>query len=119
MSNKENTMKIFHNPRCSKSRCAMKILSEHHVEAEVVKYLEDTPSKEEIKTLLKKLGMKAVELVRKGEEIYKEQYKGRDLSEEEWIDALVQHPKLIERPIFIHGDKAVIGRPPERILEIL
>lgn len=112
-------MKIFHNPRCSKSRCALDILNEKEIDFEVVKYLEDTPTKEDIKDLLKKLGMKAEDVVRKGEAIYKENFKGKELSEDEWIDALVEHPRLIERPIFINGDKAVIGRPPERILEIL
>lgn len=112
-------MKIYHNPRCSKSRCSLDILNENNIDYEVVKYLEASPDAEEIKDLLKKLGIKAEELVRKGEPDFKNNYQGKTLSEEEWIEAMVKFPKLIERPIFVNGDKAVIGRPPERILEIL
>lgn len=112
-------MKIYHNNRCSKSRCTLDILTEKAVDYEVVKYLEDVPTKEEIKDLLQKLGMKAEALVRKGEAIYKEQYKGKTLTEEEWIEAMHQHPILIERPIVVKGEKAVIGRPPENVLKLL
>lgn len=97
----------------------MDIINENNLDVEVIKYLEEPPTKEDLKDLLKKLGMKAEEIIRKGEAVYKENYKGKTLSEEEWIEAMIQFPILIERPIFINGDKAVIGRPPERILEIL
>lgn len=112
-------MKIYHNNRCSKSRCALDIIDEKHLNVEVVKYLEDVPTKNELKELLKKLDMKAADLVRKSEPVYKELYKGKNLTEAQWIDAMIKHPILIERPIFVNGNKAVIGRPPERILEIM
>src|SRR5690554_7208188 len=81
------TMKIYHNPRCSKSREALEILQEKGVEVDVVKYLEETPSAEALRDLLKKLGMKAEEIVRKGEKDYKENFKGKSLTDEEWIQA--------------------------------
>ncbi|RYM35919.1 arsenate reductase (glutaredoxin) [Brumimicrobium glaciale] len=112
-------MKIYHNPRCSKSRSALQLLEEKGVDVEVVKYLENTPNKEELKDLLKKLGMKAEQIVRKGEADYKENFKGKTLSDDEWISAFIEYPKLIERPIFVKGDKAVVGRPPENVLTLL
>lgn len=112
-------MKIYHNPRCSKSRSALQLLEDKGIEVEIVKYLEDTPSKRELKDLLKKLGVKAEEIVRKGENDYKENFKGKTLSEDEWIAAFITYPKLIERPIFVKGDKAVVGRPPENVLSLL
>lgn len=95
------------------------MLTENGANAEVVLYLENPPSKKELKVILNKLGMKASQLVRKGEKIYKENFKGKTLSEAEWLDILVQYPKLIERPIVVKGDQAVIGRPPERVIELL
>ena len=112
-------MKIYHNPRCSKSRSALQILEEKGVDVEIVKYLEDTPTKADLQDLLKKLGLKAEEIVRKGEQVYKDNFKGKSLNDDEWIDAFLIYPKLIERPIFINGDKAVVGRPPENVLDIL
>lgn len=112
-------MKFYHNPRCSKSRSALQLLEGKGVNVEVVKYLEETPSKAELKDLLKKLGMKAEQIVRKGEQDYKDNFKGKTLSDDEWIAAFIEFPKLIERPIFINGEKAVVGRPPENVLEIL
>lgn len=112
-------MKILHNPRCRKSREGLKILEESGNEFEIVDYLNQPLEKEEIRDLLRKLDMEPIELVRRNEAIWKENYKGRDLSSEEVVDALSKHPKLIERPIVIVGDKAIVGRPPENILEIL
>lgn len=112
-------MKIYHNPRCSKSRSALQLLEEKGADVEIIKYLENTPSKAELKDLLKKLGMKAEEIVRKGEQDFKDNFKGKTLTDEQWIDAFIKYPKLIERPIFINGNKAVVGRPPENVLEIL
>jgi arsenate reductase len=112
-------MKIWHNNRCSKSRNTLKIIEEKNADVEVVNYLETPPSKAEIKDTLVKLGMKAQEIIRKGEADYKENFKGKDLSEDQWIDAMLKYPKLIERPIVIKGEKAVIGRPPENVLELL
>lgn len=112
-------MKIYHNPRCRKSRETLQIIEDKGVGVEVVKYLEDVPSKQELKELLGKLGIPAEKLLRKGEAIFKEEFKGKSLSEEEWIEVMVNNPKLIERPIVVKGDKAVLGRPPQNVLELL
>ena len=109
---------VYHNPRCSKSRCAMDYFGEKNIEVSTVEYLKNSPSKAEIIVLLQKLGMKANELIRKGESEFKEHYKGKELSEDQWVDAMVKFPKLIERPIIVLGDKAVIARPLERINEL-
>lgn len=110
---------IYHNPRCTKSRQGLALLEEKGVEIDVINYLKDGVDKQHLSDTIKKLGIKPSDLLRKNEAIYKEQYKGKDLTDAEWIDAMVKHPKLIERPIVIKGDKAVIGRPTESILEIL
>ncbi|PZF73169.1 arsenate reductase (glutaredoxin) [Taibaiella soli] len=110
---------IYHNGRCSKSRGALEILQEKGVPHEVRYYLMEPLSKAELKRLLKKLGMKAEEIVRKSETLYKEEYKDKKLTNEEWIAVLAEHPILIERPIVENGDKAVVARPPEKVLEIL
>jgi len=112
-------MKIYHNPRCSKSRQTLKMLQENGVDPEIVKYLEDVPTANELKELINKLGIKPEALVRKTEKIYKEKFKGKDLSDEEWIQAMVEYPKLIQRPIVVKGNKAVLGRPPENVKEFL
>ncbi len=117
MTNK--TIVIYHNARCSKSRSACALIAAKGVNAEVIDYLKTPPDKEELRDLLKKLGMKPDELVRRGEEVFKEYYAGKTLSDEEWLDALATHPILIERPIVVRGDKAVIGRPTEKVLELL
>jgi arsenate reductase len=110
---------IYHNNRCGKSRQACSIVEEKGVKFEIVEYLKTPLNQSEIKALLKKLGMKAEDIVRKGEKIFKEQFKGKDLTEAEWIKALAENPILIERPIIVKGDKAVVGRPPENVLELL
>jgi len=110
---------IWHNPRCSKSREAMKILEENGVNNEVVKYLETSPSTQEITSLLKKLNLSARELMRTKEDIYKELNLKDELSEEALIKAMAQNPKLIERPVLIKGDKAIIGRPTSIIAEFI
>ena len=112
-------MKIYHNSRCSKSRAALNIITESKAEVTVVEYLKNPLTKSEIEDLLSKLKMPAAELIRKGEVEFKENYKGKTLSEPEWIDAMVKFPKLIERPIVVKGNKAVIGRPPENVLTLL
>lgn len=113
------SMELYHNPRCQKSRETLKLLEEKGVKLEIRKYLEDTPDPTELKEVIDKLGIPAEELVRKTEKIYKSNFKGKDLSEDEWIKAMVENPKLIQRPILIKGSKAAIGRPPETVLEIL
>ena len=112
-------MKIYHNPRCSKSRQTLALLEENNIQPEVILYLKDTPNQKELAALLKKLGIKAFDLIRKGEAIYKEKYKGKTLSDKEWIEAMVAHPKLIERPIVVKGNKAILGRPPANVLTLL
>ncbi len=114
-----DNIKIWHNPRCSKSRDSFKLLEEKGIEAEVVKYLEDVPTKEELTELLKMLDMTARELMRTKEAVYKELNLKGETSEETLIEAMVSNPKLIERPIVIRGNKAVIGRPIERVVELI
>jgi len=108
-------MKIYHNPRCSTSRKTLQLIEKQGIEPEISLYLQQVPGKEELKDILKKLGMKAEELVRKKETLFKEKFKGQHYTEEEWIKILVENPKLIERPIVVKGDKAVLGRPPENV----
>lgn len=112
-------IKILHNPRCSKSRSAVQFLHSKDKTFEVIDYLYKPLTKEDLKAILKKLNIPAEQLVRKNEEDYKTHYKGKTLSDDEWIDAMLKFPKLIERPVVIVGDEAVIARPEERILEIL
>ena len=112
-------MKIYHNPRCRKSRETLEIIKNKGVDPEIVEYLTNPVSAEELKQLLSMLGIKAEQLLRKGEAIYKENYKGKDLNEDEWINAMIEHPKLMGRPIVVEGKKAVLGRPPENVIELL
>ncbi len=110
---------IWHNPRCSKSRNSMALLEEKGVDAEVVKYLDTPPTKEELKILLSQLGMNARELMRTKENVYKELGLKDVEDEDKLIDAMVANPKLIERPIIIKEGRAVIGRPIENVVELL
>lgn len=111
---------LYHNPRCSKSRGALELLEARGVQPNIVRYLETPPSASELKSLLGKLGITARELLRSGEDEYKTLgLSDTSLSEAQLIEAMVKHPKLIERPILIAGDKAVVGRPPEKVLELL
>lgn len=116
---KTETLRIYYNPRCSKCRATVSLVAEHGYATELVEYLVTPPGKEELRGLLIKLGMKPLELVRTGEDIYKQHYAGRTLNDEEWLDALVAHPILIERPIVVRGNKAVVARPPEKVLSLL
>ena len=111
---------LYHNPRCSKSRGALELLEARGLQPTLVRYLETPPSADELKNLLGKLGIAARELLRSGEDEYKTLgLADASLSEAQLIEAMVRHPKLIERPILVAGDKAVIGRPPEKVLELL
>ncbi len=112
-------MKYYHNPRCSKSRQSLAILEEAGAEIEIVRYLDNPPTQKELTSIIQKLGIKPYDLIRRNEAIFKEKYKGKDLTDSQWIKAMVEHPKLIERPILVTGNKAIIGRPPEKILSIL
>lgn len=112
-------IKIYHNNRCSKSRCGLEVLEKSGKPFEIVKYLENVPTEKELKDIIKLLNIKPIDLVRKNESIWKELYKDKDLSDSEIVKAMVEYPKLIERPIVINGNKAVIGRPAEAILDII
>ncbi len=113
------SIKIWHNPRCSKSREALKLLEENGAEVEIFKYLDEEISKDDIKTLLSMLGISARDLMRTKEDIYKELDLKNEESEEKLIEAMVNHHKLIERPIIIKDNKALIGRPPTLVLDFI
>lgn len=110
---------IYHNPRCSKSRQALEILKNSGKDFEIVKYLNDPLSEEKLKQIIAMLKIAPIALVRQNEAIWKSDYKGKDLSNDEIISAMAKHPKLIERPIVLHKDKAIIGRPPAAITTLL
>jgi arsenate reductase len=110
---------FYHNPRCSKSRKTLELLEEHGVHTKIVHYLETPPTKEEITGILKKLGLTAGQLVRRGEDEYKTCGLGKDSTDAEILSAMAKYPKLIERPIVVRGNKAVLGRPPENVLELI
>lgn len=110
----------YHNPRCSKSRQALTILNEHGIEPTIINYLETPPNKATLQKILSQLGISARQLLRKGEEEYKQLgLTDESLSEDALIDAMVKHPILIERPIVIVGNKAIIARPPEKVLTLI
>lgn len=119
MSTTSSEWIIYHNPRCSKSRQTLALLQERGIAPQVVEYLNTAPSRQELHALLQKLGMRAEALLRKGEQVFKERYAGQRLSEEQCITAMLEHPVLIERPIVVRGARAVIGRPPQRLEELL
>lgn len=110
---------IYHNTRCSKSREVCTILEKKKVKTEVIEYLKTPPTPSEIKELLKMLGMKAEDLVRKKEPLFKEKFASKKLTETQWIKAMAQNPILIERPIIVKGKKAIIARPPEKTVAFL
>ncbi|SFU70326.1 arsenate reductase [Pustulibacterium marinum] len=110
---------IYHNPRCGKSREGLQLVEASGQDFEIVKYLNDVPTENELKGILKKLGMQPMELIRTKEAIWKENFKGKEFTDDELVTIMVENPKLIERPIVINGNKAVVGRPPENIKDIL
>ncbi|MFS4455728.1 arsenate reductase (glutaredoxin) [Maribacter sp. 2304DJ31-5] len=112
-------IKIYHNPRCSKSRDGLKVLEESGKKFEVIKYLEDIPSKDELRKVIGFLGISPENLLRKNEIIWKEKFKHKVLSNEEILDAMIKYPKLIERPIVVNGSRAVIGRPISNIENLI
>lgn len=112
-------IKIYHNPRCTKSRQGVAFLEEKGVSFEVIKYLETTFTVEELSKVIDELGVKPIELVRKNEAIWKRDFKGQEMTDSAIIEAMIAHPKLIERPIIANDGKAVIVRPTDRIEEVL
>ncbi|MCX2763794.1 arsenate reductase (glutaredoxin) [Aquimarina muelleri] len=110
---------IYHNPRCSKSRQALALLEEKKENIEIVKYLETPLTKEKLSEIITLLDIPPINLVRKNEPIWKENYKDKKLNDNELIIIMSENPKLIERPIVIKNGKAIIGRPPEKIIDIL
>ena len=112
-------IKIYHNPRCKKSREGLAILEKSNKKFEIVRYLDDIPSAETLSEMIKLLKITPIQLIRKTESIWKEHFKGKELSDAKIIEAMISNPKLIERPIVINNNKAVIGRPPENIIGIL
>jgi len=113
------TLTIYHNPRCSKSRQALALLEERKVPLRIVEYLKDPPSRQELATLRTQLGLAPKEWIRKGEEAFRTARLSLDAAEDTLLDAMAKHPVLIERPIVVRGKRAVVGRPPERVLELL
>jgi len=112
-------MKIYNNPSCSKCVSTLTLLKENNIDPEIINYLDTPPTAQELAGIILKLGISPIDLVRKKEKVFLEKYAGKNLTDEEWIEAMIQHPILIERPIIINGNKAVIGRPPVKVLEII
>ena len=111
--------RLYHNPRCSKSRQTLELLRQHQIEPEIILYLDSPPTITELSDLLTKLAFRASDLLRKGESIYKDKVKPYDLTEQDLLALMVEYPKLIERPIAVCGKRAVLGRPPENVLELI
>jgi len=112
-------VQILYNPRCSKCREALTLLQGESCEIEIVEYLKKTITKKELKNILAKLGLKAFDIVRKKEGLYVTKFKNKTFTNDEWIQLLIENPVLIERPIVIDGYKAIIGRPPELVVDLL
>lgn len=124
MTNRNRTdsksIKIYHNPRCAKSRATLALLEENDVSPEIIYYLEHPPSSAELKQLLRKLNLGIRDILRRNEAVYEELGLGDEgLSEEIVFDLVANHPILIERPIVVRGDRAILGRPPENVLQLL
>jgi arsenate reductase (glutaredoxin) len=112
-------IRIYHNPRCRKSRAGLGFLKTHNLPCEVVDYMKSPLSPETLRALIHKSGLKAEDLVRKQEDLYKKELKGKQLNEEAWISLLLQHPQLLKRPLVQHGNKVIWADPPEEINKIL
>ncbi len=110
-------MKMYYNPRCNTCRVALQKLKEKGVVVEIVEYLKHPPNEQELREVLRKLHKSPIDILRTKENIYKEKIAGKNLADEELISLMVKNPILIERPIVIHGDRAILGRPPEKVLE--
>jgi len=112
-------IEVYHNPRCRKSREALAYLRDRNIEPEIIEYLKAIPSAEELKKVLARLDLPVEKLIRKEERIFKERFKGKNFTTEEWIEIMREYPKLIQRPIIMNRKKAVIGRPAENIDQII
>ncbi len=110
---------IFHNPRCRKSREALDYLNSKGIEVEVFEYLKTPLTKELLVNVFDKLSVRPIDVIRKGEDVYKTEFKGKDLSDYEWITAFIKHPKLIERPLIFNENGGVVGRPLENVIEFV
>ena len=111
---------IFHNPRCSKSRQTLQILKDNECDTEIILYLENPLDQSVLGGIIKKISLSPRELLRKGEQEFKDNdLKNKNLSDQEILEFMIKHPKLIERPIVIKGDKAILGRPPENVLQLI
>ena len=110
---------IYHNPACSKSRETLALIKASGHEPRVVEYLKTPPSEAELAAIVRKLDIRPLELVRRNEQIFKDKYAGRNLGDKEWIKAMIEHPILMQRPIVVRDDAAVIGRPPEDVKPLL
>lgn len=112
-------MKIYHNPRCSTSRKVLALLEEKKQKVEVVEYLKEVPNTKDLELLLQQLNLEVKDIIRKNEQVYKEKFKDKNFTDNEWLKILQEFPKLIQRPIVVKGNKAVIGRPIENILDLI
>lgn len=117
--NPQTMITVYHNSRCSKSRNALTLLEEKNIDFKFIEYLKTPFTHKELADLIKLIGIKPFDLIRKNEDIFKATYANKQLSDAEWIDVMLAHPTLIERPIVVNGKKAIIARPAEKILEIL
>jgi arsenate reductase (glutaredoxin) len=113
------TLTIYHNPACTKSRETLALIRSRGHEPRVVEYLKTPPSAAELSAIVHKLGIKPLELVRRNEQVFKDKYAGKTLADQQWIEAMVANPILIQRPIVVRGDAAAIGRPPEDVERLL
>ncbi|MFZ5554698.1 MAG: arsenate reductase (glutaredoxin) [Bacteroidota bacterium] len=118
ISKNETEVIVYHNPRCSKSRCVIQLLKKKKIKFSVVKYLQETPTEAELKKVLMKLNLKPFDIIRQKEKYFQERLLGLKLKDNEWIKVMIQNPELIERPIIVKGNKAVIGRPAEKVFEL-
>ncbi len=112
-------MEIYHNPRCRKSRETLRLIQQHGKEVKIIEYLKTTLDQKQLESIIKRLGVDPCTLLRRQEKIYKELYRGKELSKDQCIQAMIDHPVLMERPIVVDQDRAVLGRPPENVLELI
>ena len=112
-------VKVYHNPRCTKSRNSLSYLDEKGVSYDIRLYLEEPLTHDELKSVIHKLGITPTDLLRKNEDVFKEKFKGKNLSDDQWIDVMIEFPKLMERPIIVKGNRAVVARPTEKIDQLV